>query len=241
MIYALISDIHSNVEALEAVLKDAQEQGVQGYLCVGDIVGYGAEPHECVQKVRQLQGVVIAGNHDYAACGKADTTYFNSYARKAVQWTTEQLPAEDLDYLKKLPLMFSKEDFCLVHGSLNQPATWEYIFTEEEALNTFLLLKQRILFIGHSHVPVVFSCQNRQVTTHKAKDFKMEPNIQYIVNIGSVGQPRDMDPRACYCVYNSEREEVFYRRVAYDFRSTQKKILKAGLPEILAMRLELGR
>jgi predicted phosphodiesterase len=241
MRYALISDIHSNTEALEAVLKDAHEQKAESYLCLGDIVGYGAEPSACLERVRGLNGTVIAGNHDYAVCEKTDTSYFNTYARKAVQWTMQQLSKTQLEYLGKLPLVYESKNYCLAHGSLNGPENWEYILAEEDAMHSFELLKQRILFVGHSHVPFIFTLENGQVSGAEPHDFTLSPGAKYIVNIGSVGQPRDMDNRASYCIFDEEKSSVHFRRIPYDFRSTQKKILDAKLPELLALRLELGR
>lgn len=241
MLYALISDIHSNLEALEAVLKDAREQGARAYLCPGDIVGYGAQPSECLKMVRDLPGKVIAGNHDYAVCNKTDTTYFNTYARKAVEWTAEQLSKQELEYLSGLPLIYRQDDFCLVHGSLYNPEYWEYLVTDQNAFNSFQLLNERILFVGHSHVPWVFSYHDKQVSGSEPRDFTFEPDTKYIVNIGSVGQPRDLDSRASYCLFDPELCKVWFRRIVYDYRITQQKILAARLPEILALRLEMGR
>lgn len=241
MVYALISDIHSNVEALEAVLEDARAEGALSYLCIGDIVGYGAQPHVCIEKLKSLKCIAIAGNHDYAVCGKTDTKYFNTYARQAVQWTAQQLEKVDLDFLSNLPLSYRHENFTLIHGSLDHPELWEYILSEDDALRSFELLKDDILFIGHSHVPFVFKCQGGVVTGMDPQDFVMEIGVKYIVNIGSVGQPRDLDNRASYCMYDSTQKKIRFRRIPYDFRITQNKILDAELPEILARRLELGR
>jgi predicted phosphodiesterase len=241
MRYALISDIHSNLEALEAVLGDAQEQGVEGYLCLGDIVGYGAQPHVCLEKLRGLNVIAIAGNHDYAACGKTDTRYFNTYARRAAQWTMQKLGEDDRSFLAALPLVHRTDKFCMVHGSLDHPEHWEYILSEEDAFRSFLLLMEPVLFVGHSHVPFIFAYQNKQVQGFEPKDFKLDPAVKYIVNVGSVGQPRDLDNRASYCLFDSDQMTIRFRRVPYDFHKTQQKILEADLPEILAQRLELGR
>jgi predicted phosphodiesterase len=241
MLYAIISDIHSNLEALEAVLGDALGQGVEGYLCLGDIVGYGAQPQACIEKLRGLNVTAIAGNHDYAACGKTDTDYFNTYARRAVHWTAKQLNEEDSSFLAHLPLVYRTDKFCMVHGSLDHPEHWEYILTEESAFRSFLLLREKVLFVGHSHVPFIFSYQNKQVQGFAPKDVTLDSSVKYIVNVGSVGQPRDLDNRASYCIFDLESMSIRFRRVSYDFRQTQKKILEAKLPEILAQRLELGR
>ncbi len=241
MLYAIISDIHSNLEALNAVLEDAQQEGAGAYLCLGDIVGYCADPRPCIDKIRQLPAKIVAGNHDWAVCQKTNIEYFNSHAREAALWTMDQITSEDVKFLSSLPLVYRGTSFSLVHASLNVPDAWEYLFTEEDASYTFELLQEKILFIGHSHVPLIFTLQDGEVGKTQALDFSLESQTKYIVNVGSVGQPRDRDTRASYCLFDDEQGSVRFRRVPYDFRKTQSKIRKAGLPEILAVRLEIGR
>ncbi|MBI1869672.1 MAG: metallophosphoesterase family protein [Chlamydiae bacterium] len=242
MLYAILSDIHSNLEALEAVLKDARDEGVSHFLCLGDIVGYAADPSICLKKVRDLAEVVVAGNHDYAVSGRLGLDWFNLRARRAIEWTKDQLDQEEKNYLGALPLVRSSGSFCLAHATLSDPENWKYLLNEEDAFREFKLLREKILFIGHSHVPVVFWSEEGEIQGIKSPpDFKLEEEIQYIVNVGSVGQPRDLDSRASYCLFDSQTFSVYFRRVEYDFRVTQKKILKAGLPSFLAKRLEIGR
>jgi diadenosine tetraphosphatase ApaH/serine/threonine PP2A family protein phosphatase len=158
-----------------------------------------------------------------------------------VEWTSQQLNEEDLSFLANLPLVHKSDKFCMVHGSLDHPENWEYILSEEDAFRSFLLLKESVLFVGHSHVPFIFTYQNKNVEGFEPKDSALDPHLKYIVNVGSVGQPRDLDNRASYCIFDSDKMGLSFHRVAYDFRATQKKILDADLPQILAQRLELGR
>ena len=241
MIYGIISDIHSNIEALNSVMDDAKDRGAEGFICLGDIVGYGANPHECIAKVRSSSQFVVAGNHDYAVCQKTDITYFNSFARRAVEWTLQELDEGEKQYLSGLPLVYHGPNFSLAHGSLNHPEDWEYILTEDDADRSFALLEKKVLFVGHSHLPGVFTYQEERIRYDEASEMSLGNSSRYIVNVGSVGQPRDMDPRACYCLFDEALGHVSIHRVAYNFRETQQKILDAKLPDILARRLELGR
>ncbi|MDP3980607.1 MAG: metallophosphoesterase family protein [Chlamydiota bacterium] len=242
MLHAVFSDIHSNMEALEVVLADAKKEGAGSYLCLGDIVGYGAEPKECLSRIKALNGIIIAGNHDYAACGKTSIEYFNEYAREAAEWTMMQLDQDEQTYLADLPLIYRTDQYCLVHGSLDEPEIWEYIVGSESAQRSFNVLREQILFIGHSHVPWIFvQDRNGTIESYRASELMLESNKKYIVNIGSVGQPRDLDPRASYCLFDDEAGHVRYRRLEYTIAKTQNKIRDAHLPEILALRLEMGR
>ena len=244
MRYALFGDIHGNLEALETVLAEYEREGVDQYICLGDIVGYGANPKECLDIVRELTGpdnLVVAGNHDHAICGKLNIDFFNSYARQAVLWTREQLSDSDIDYLYGLELTHKLDNvLTIVHGTLNFPEMFDYITTSYDAHLTLELLETPVCFLGHSHVPVTFF-QGPTVT------FSMEPEIEIradrktLVNIGSVGQPRDENPQAAYALYDSEQQKVWVRRIDYDIEKAGKKIIAAGLPEILAERLKYGR
>ncbi|MBI1883038.1 MAG: metallophosphoesterase [Chlamydiae bacterium] len=241
MLYAVISDIHSNLEALEAVLADARLQGAEGYLCLGDIVGYASEPEGCVKRVRSLGALAVAGNHDIATCGKLDLENFTPYAKAALQWTIPRVSEEGKFFLASLPLVIRKDDFCLVHASLDEPQKWKYIFNLEDALPSLKLLKEKLLFVGHAHRNNVFSYRDGEAQELGAQDLAFSSDCEYLISVGSVGQSRDRDPRASYCLYDSAKKELRFRRVEYDFRITQEKILKVGLPPFLALRLELGR
>jgi len=239
---AVVADIHSNLEAFLAVLKDLEARGGADQIwCLGDIVGYGPDPHECVQILRRHPGAAVAGNHDWAAIGKLDTGNFNPEAAAATQWTAEALRPEDLDYLSALPSSLRREDFTLVHGSPREPL-WEYVLSTQAARANFALFESRFCLIGHSHSPLLFeldgqgACRMHQVPG----ELSLAAGKRLIINCGSVGQPRDGDPRASYAIIDLERERLWHHRVVYDYKTTQEKILDAGLPARLARRLSMG-
>jgi len=233
---ALISDIHGNLEALQTVLSYIDEQGIGNIYCLGDVVGYGPNPNESVEIVRERCQVVLMGNHDYAAIGKANIDYFNDFARKAAFWTRETLKNENMAYLQSLPFTHQNDELLMVHASPTNPEHWYYVLTQHEAqieMNAFI---QPLCFIGHSHVPVVYT----QTEKFQTDEFKFEPKKKYIVNVGSVGQPRDGDPRACLAIMDMKEKKISYVRLVYNVQKTYKKIIKAGLPPFLAERLLKG-
>lgn len=240
MRYALLGDIHGNLEALTAILTAFDKQSVQAYVCLGDIVGYGANPEECLGLVRERGALIVAGNHDHAAIGKLDIAYFNQFARKAAIWTQEHLSAESKDFLANLPFVIHTEHFAAVHGSLQSPEQFNYVQTLRDAEFNFSAMDKPLLILGHSHQPLAFF-DTHPMTYTLDPIIPLEPEIKTIVNIGSVGQPRDEDSRACAAVYDSETNEVMLVRVDYDIEQAAKKIVDAGLPEALAMRLSLGK
>lgn len=238
MRYAILADIHGNLPALEAVLSDIEGRGgVDEIWCLGDIVGYGPDPHSCIELLRQYKHVCVAGNHDWAAIGKLGVDDFNPYAAAAALWTARQLSTSDIDYLKSLPLRLVKGDFTLVHGSPREPI-WEYILSPLEAAVNFEYFSTPFCLVGHSHVPLLFR-SNGQMTYLPEKMALEEKPL--ILNPGGVGQPRDGDPRASYAIYD-EGEKVFYHfRIPYDIATTQRRMMEAGLPLPLALRLSYGR
>ena len=241
MKYGIFGDIHGNLEALTAVLDKLGELGVKQHICVGDIIGYGANPVECIARVRELCKTVVAGNHDYATIEKLNIDFFNSYAREAVIWTRKQISPEDTEFLAGLNLVETVDDaITVVHGSLNFPEMFDYIQTSYDAHLSLQALRTKICFLGHSHVPVSFF-QKKTVSYTMDMEFTLEENQKALVNVGSVGQPRDENPNACCCVYDSESQHVQILRIPYDIDLAGQKILKAGLPEILAERLRYGR
>ena len=241
MRFGLISDIHSNLEALQAVIKDCKDQGVREYYCIGDVVGYGANPKECIELVQQLNAVCVAGNHDWAVTGKVDTTYFNPVAKAAVEWTQTILPKQHLDYLNNLDLVFKHKDFMMVHGTLNNPGSFIYLLDLEQSIDTFYLMDRNVCFIGHTHVPQVFQLEGEHICYIGSLRVELKPQNKYVVNIGSIGQPRDGNPLAAYGIYEPNLQRVEIRRIPYDVKTAQKKILEAGLPEFLAHRLAIGQ
>jgi diadenosine tetraphosphatase ApaH/serine/threonine PP2A family protein phosphatase len=241
MKYIILSDIHSNLQAFEAVLKSFPKGGGYEVICAGDVVGYGADPVKCVEKVLSLGAKNVLGNHDAGVIGKTDISFFNSYASMAVYWTMEHIDAAVRGYLEGLPYVLEEEAFVVAHGTLHDPEEFIYMMTGADAMHTFEVLKKKICFVGHSHVPGMFKLKEGGISQVFGKRIALEEGAQYIVNAGSVGQPRDGDPRACYCVYDPEKGYVEFRRVEYDISSAAKSIIEAGLPELLAERLFAGR
>jgi putative phosphoesterase len=241
MRYGIFSDIHSNLEALEAVIKAYRKEKIDKYLCLGDVVGYGANPNECVEAARSLAAMVVAGNHDWAAMGLFSSELFNEDARSAILWTAGQLSEASKDFLRNLQLVHELEDFTLVHGSLNDPQDFNYLMNTEDCRETFGLMSHDICFVGHTHVPVFYIKDEVGHTGYKdIQKISLEPGKKYIVNVGSVGQPRDSIPQAAFCVWDSEKREVEIKRVAYDVFSARQKIIDKGLPEFLGNRLLTG-
>lgn len=240
MRYALLSDIHGNLEALRAVLADAAER-TDAVLCLGDIVGYGAEPAACLELIAARATAIVIGNHEYAVVGLMDLRWFNRYARLAAEWTCGRLDDDHRRYLRALPLTRLLEDATLVHASPAHPDEWEYLMTAEDGYEVFGAFTTRLCFVGHSHCPGVWSVGSAGSEHDPGHvDVTLEPGRRYIINVGSVGQPRDRDPRAAYAVWDVAARRVTLHRVAYDVREAQRKILVAGLPRFLADRLTTG-
>jgi len=240
MTTALISDIHGSIEALDAVLAEIETRRPRRILCLGDIVGYGASPNECLAKVRKHCEVVLLGNHDAAASGGPEAARFNLYARVAAEWTAKTLTRENREYLQRLPVTSSQESFYLVHASPACPRDWEYLLDRFDAEPQFHYFTEPICFIGHTHQPAVYMADPAGCKSLPLSNVTLEPDRRYIVNVGSVGQPRDHDPRACFAVYHEAAGVVEFVRVPYDIEGAQAKIRAAQLPEVLAARLATG-
>lgn len=242
----ILGDVHSNLEALTAVVERLKDEPIDHWVQVGDIVGYGADPGPCIELVRSLGCTVCLGNHDAAVVGYMPTDYFNQYARAAIEWTRDQLRPQELDYLRGLPLKVEHTDYTVVHGSLHLPAQFGYVFSPVEAAESLAEQRTRIAFVGHSHVPAVYM-QRKGGTVHDLDvvfESEFEASIdgyaRVLLNVGSVGQPRDEDARAAYATYDTETAIVRVVRVVYDIPAAQAKIRAAGLPSVLADRLSLG-
>src|SRR5262245_37989563 len=240
MKYGILGDIHANLEALEAVLEELQKQGAKKYISVGDLVGYGANPVECIKKVRSLETLVVAGNHDFAAVDKLNIDFFNTYARESAIWTRNALSGADKDYIKSLKLIEHSDNFTVVHSTLYSPELFEYIQTSYDAHLSFEQQNTPLTFLGHSHVPVNFF-KRRNVSFNMETEVKVDESMKIMINVGSIGQPRDENPDAVCVVYDSDEIVVHISRVKYDIEKASKKIVSAGLPEILAERLKYGR
>lgn len=237
---ALFGDIHANLEALEAVLQDAAKEGCTDYVCMGDIVGYNADPVACLEKVREMGCPVVKGNHDEDASGTHSLESMNPVAASALEWTRAQLSTEQRDWLRNLRMVRQVENFTVVHSTLDQPQAWNYVTNKFDAMSNFSYQFTSLCFHGHTHVPRIFA-RNSRVTEVEADTVVLEPGTKYFINTGSVGQPRDGDWRACYLSYDIPSSLVRIHRVEYDFAATQEKIRAAGLPGSLAERLAEGR
>ena len=241
---AIVSDIHSNLTALESCLRHAESGGaVDAVWCLGDIVGYGPYPNECIALLRQHGALAVAGNHDLAACGKMGTEEFNDAAAQAAQWTADQLTDASRAYLSDLALVLREGDFTLVHGSLRWPQ-WEYLLSSEQAQAQFELQETPYSLVGHSHLP--FVCREEEgrpprLVPAAADECAELDATRLILNSGSVGQPRDGDPRAGYALYDDERGVVTFVRIEYDIEATQGAMEAARLPRWLIERLSYGR
>ncbi|NLP01659.1 MAG: metallophosphoesterase family protein [Fibrobacter sp.] len=243
MRYAIISDIHGNAEALNAVLNDISDRHIEQTICLGDIVGYYPDPETCIDLIKKSASYCVAGNHDYAAIGKIDTQNFTYYAFAAMEWTKQNLSESGKEFLRSLPLIVVKDDMFFTHSSPSNPQDWVYVFpdSEEAIFEAFNSLIYRLNFIGHTHWPSIMIQENDRIILHSDHLIKLSENHYYLINVGSVGQPRDFDSRSCYVIYDSEKMEISIVRVPYDYRVTQKKIHENSLPVFLAERLEKGR
>ena len=242
MKYLVIADVHSNLEAFQAVLEDANNHGGFGHVwCLGDVVGYGPDPSACISLLKTLDPVCVCGNHDLAAVGKIDIGDFNSDAARANRWTSGRLTGDDRDFLLGLPEVLVQDDFTLVHGSPRFPL-WEYIAHAFTASDNFRCFDTKYCLVGHTHVPFVFEQDEILVNEGYMGDddiLKMGER-RLIINPGGVGQPRDGNPCASYAIFNSEDRALYHYRVSYDVESTQARMEKEGLPEFLITRIARG-
>ena len=241
MKYAIISDVHGNLEALNTVLEDADARGCEKTICGGDVVGYNANPKECMDIVRGLDIPCVMGNHDEYVGQDCDLSAFNPVAAAAVEWTREQLSVEDRKWLCDLRYVRLMDHFSIVHGTMDSPRKWGYVQDVSDAADSFTYQSTALCFHGHTHVPVAFVDDGFDIENGTFEHLKLEPGSRYFINVGSVGQPRDGDPRASYCIYDSVEESVELFRLPYDIGTAQQKIRNAGLPERLAERLEFGK
>jgi predicted phosphodiesterase len=240
MRFAIFSDIHANLEALEAVLADARENKCTDFVCLGDVVGYNANPHECVERIREIDCPIVKGNHDEQASLVESSRDFNEMAEAAIQWTRDNLSDPDKEWLRALKLQCQVRDFTIVHATLDTPEQWGYVFNNLDAAASFTYQHTTVCFFGHTHVPMAFA-RDEGVQRQPLNQLQIDPSTKYFINPGSVGQPRDTDWRAAYCIYHIDSGVVEERRVEYDLATAQKKIIDAGLPRLLAERLAVGR
>jgi predicted phosphodiesterase len=240
MKYAIIADIHANLEAFQVVLDDIQKQKCTHVACLGDVVGYNANPKECLDIVRQMNIPCVKGNHDEYCSTDEELEGFNPNAAEAVLWTRQQLTEDDRKWLRDLKYVRLVSNFTIVHATLDQPQRWAYVFEKLDAAASFTYQNTSVCFFGHTHVPLAF-IRDASVRGGTYSKFKVEPGRKYFVNVGAVGQPRDGIPKAGYVVYDMDEGSIELRRLDYDIAAVQAKIRKAGLPERLAERLAIGK
>ena len=243
MKYGILGDIHSNLSALKAVLACFEAEGVERVISVGDVVGYGAAPRECIELVRSIDAVVVKGNHDAACVGEIDVRYFNNYAREAVRWTSSVLTDDDSRWLASLPYVANLDHCSVGHGTYHKPELFDYIQSTTDADPSLDAMPLPVCFVGHTHVPVtLMRLKLDPLRTAYTVDTEVDLSESHrsLINVGSVGQPRDEDPRAAYAIYDSTRERAWIRRVVYDIEREAHRIHSAGLPGVLADRLYLG-
>ena len=233
---AVISDVHSNIEALTAVFSDMEEAAIERVICLGDIVGYGADPEECLRLIKEKCDEVVAGNHDCAVRDLEEYSLLNPYAAEAIDYTRSILTEEWKSYLESLPMIFKENEIVYVHSSPHKPENWSYIVSREDALYEFRYFKGSAAFVGHSHKSGIY-CHDGDTFDDEVI---LNENKRYIINVGSVGQPRDGNSNAAYAVYDDKLRCVNINRVAYNVESAAEKIIDAGLPSFLSSRLTSG-
>lgn len=242
MKFLIFSDIHSNYDALQSVI-DFVKKNYQPFpeiICLGDVIGYGAQPNECLQEIFSLTDKILLGNHECGVIGKTNIGFFNYSAKESILWTRKVIRKDYFEKLKKLEYTFSLYDIQFSHSNLQNPSYWNYITSIYEAEDEFNYEKFKLLFIGHTHIPVVYKKTLYDVKIIQDNKIRVDDGSRYIVNVGSVGQPRDGDNRASFIVFDNENMEINFHRVEYDIDSAMRKINEKKLPKILADRLKEG-
>lgn len=242
MRYGIISDVHGNLEALDVVLEHLAQQKITQYVFLGDAVGYGPNPDEVVTRLRALGGVAVLGNHDAAVTGRMDTEGFYPAARASLAWTQSQLSQANLSWLAGLPYTAQAPDILFCHGAPARPEAFDYLTqpAQVEAMLAGPVTLRSLTFMGHSHLTVSFEVQGGEVRALQQPVILCAPEAQYIITVGSVGQPRDRDPRACCAVFDDATRQLTYHRLDYDMRQTRQKIVDAGLSTLFGDRLSVG-
>jgi len=243
MRYGLFSDVHSNIEAMTVVADALKKEGVDEYLCLGDFVGYYSNPNEVIELIRSLNcWKMVLGNHDAALLGTTSLTKFNAPAADAIRWTQTHIKPENIQFLKDLRMREEIGDIQLVHSSPLQSEEWHYLTSQEDLERNFRYFQGFICFFGHVHKPFIAEQRpDGSVQIIEQQDYALRKDCRYLVNVGSVGQPRDGNPKTCYLVYDTAAQTLSIRRPDYDFETTAKKTLEAGLSDYLANRLKTGK
>jgi len=241
---AIISDIHANLEALSAVLFDIESLNIDEIICLGDVIGYGPNPNECISLIHKKCPIVLMGNHDAAALDTQSTQNFNINAKIAIEWTEKQLTAENKNILENLPMSKIDDNKTYVHSTPYEPEMWYYISSVEEAAFNFQFFDTTFCFVGHTHLPIIISIDESKtisVSQEETLDFGKDENSRYLINVGSVGQPRDRNPKSSYGIMDTDASLLTIRRIDYDIKKCQEKMRKHKLPEFLISRLAEGK
>lgn len=242
MKYGFFSDVHANLEALKACVIDFRSEKLDKVFFLGDAVGYGPSPDECVKLIKEVAAVKLMGNHDYAALGLMETEFFNQYAAESMGWTKNSISRKTIEILSNFELKYELDDVLLVHSSPKEPELWHYILDMDDAKESFDYFTHRMCLVGHTHRPfIVCKEKSGEILLSKQTEETLSDDRQYLVNIGSVGQPRDGDPRSCYLIFDSQTRVIKHKRVAYNVKATQNDMARVGLPDYLIERLTTGR
>ena len=242
MVYGVYSDIHSNLDALQSVMDSMEQHEVDKMICLGDAVGYGPYPNECIELIQEKSSIVILGNHDSVALNRESSEQFNYFARNAIDWTKKILTSESVDTMQKWPYIVDEKPLTFVHASPRSPADWTYIATLDEAVDAFSYFSEKICFIGHTHLPVIVVMDGKQsFFVSEYYHHRILEKQRILVNVGSVGQPRDGIPEASWCLCNSDSLEVEIIRVPYNIERTQVAMRKMGIDDFLINRLLIGK
>ncbi|MFA5272224.1 MAG: metallophosphoesterase family protein [Candidatus Omnitrophota bacterium] len=240
MRYAIFSDIHGNLEAFQEALKFYKQERIDRFIFLGDIVGYGVNPKEVIALLKEINPVSIAGNHDWGVTNRLSGEHFNEYAEAALVWTKQIITEKEIKYINTFPLTYEEDNFFCVHGTLNDPQNFNYLSGINEARVNFLLLKQQILFVGHSHKAQIYYANSGGVFFYPQSEVTIKNNEKYIINVGSIGQPRDRDRRLSFCIYDTEEKLARIVRLDYNISAAAEKIINARLPAMLSSRLFIG-
>ncbi len=242
MKYGIFSDVHSNYDAFLEVLKIYEKEKVKKFICAGDIIGYGAEPDRCIEKVKEIKALCVMGNHEYAIKNFKTAELFNDTAYLAIKWHADNMSYLSKNFINNLDFNITEDIFSVFHGSAFEPEKFHYVLSTENYLENLNYFNTKVLIIGHTHMPDVFYFNENKKNYGRitGDKFFLEKDLKYIINAGSVGQPRDNDKRACFLIYDDETNIFYIKRVEYDIENSMKKILNAGLPEVLAYRLLSG-
>ena len=242
MKFGFFSDVHANLEALKACIVDFQAEKLDKIFFLGDAVGYGPYPNECIELINNIAEVKLMGNHDYAALGLMDTELFNQYAAESMGWTRNSISQEATAILADFQLNHVIGNILLVHSSPREPEMWHYILDMDDAVESFDYFSEKICLIGHTHRPfIVVKKPSGECELAGGPEEPTLKDHRYLINIGSVGQPRDGDPRSCYLIYDKDKGIIKHKRVQYNIKSTQKDMARLGLPGFLIERLSVGR